>query len=177
MGKLAKTKGYLVGPMEFGSDNKTWRLDIQEKLSELNITFFDPYAHPFIADLEEGNQVSLKQQRAQGDLNDLEQKMKEIRRHDLAMVDKSDFIICVIKPDTPTWGTLDELVHAEGMNKPIFMHIVGGIRQCPLWLFSLVPLKHMYESMDDIVETLKKIDGGEIGTDSKRWKLLRPEYR
>ena len=177
MKKLFNTKTYLIGPLENGDDVSCWRDLVKTELNKIGVTCFDPTVHPFVLDIDEGQQVKLKQLRELGSLNDLQERMKSIRRHDLSMVDKSDFIICYIDPEKPTWGTVDELVHAERMNKPIFMFVEGGKRKCPLWLFALVPLNYIYNSLDDILEKIQKIDNDEIEIDSKRWKLMRPEFR
>ena len=89
----------------------------------------------------------------------------------------SDFIICKIDPEIPTYGTIDELVMAEALNRPVFMCVEGGKRNAPLWVYSLVPHKYMYDSLDEVINTIKGIDKGKIPIDSKRWKLFREEYR
>ena len=163
--------------MEYGENNREWRQEIKAKLSKLGILCFDPYDHPFIHDLDEGQQVKLKQLRERGNLNELEEKMKDIRRYDLSAVDRSDFIICVIDPDVPTWGTIDELVMAEALNRPVFMVVKGGKRKAPLWLYSLVPHRYMYNNLDEVIDVLCQINNGSVQIDSKRWKLMKEEYR
>jgi nucleoside 2-deoxyribosyltransferase len=174
---LRKTKTYCIGSMEYGDDNENWRATMADTLEEMGITCFNPYEHPFINNIDEGKQVQLQHLREKGDLNKLQTKMKTIRAYDLSMVDRSDFIIAYIKPNIPTYGTIDELVMAESLNRPVFICVEGGKRKAPLWLYSLTPHKYMYDSMDEILDTLRGIDSGSIVTDSKRWRLLREEYR
>ena len=177
MNLLNKTKTYLVGNMQYGQDNRSWRNDLSKQLHHMGITCFNPYSHPFIHQIDEGQQVKLKQLRDHGSLRELEERMKDIRRYDLSMVDRSDFIICKIDPEIPTYGTIDELVMAEALNRPVFMCVEGGKRNAPLWVYSLVPHKYMYDSLDEVINTIKGIDKGKIPIDSKRWKLFREEYR
>ena len=44
---LAKTKTYLIGPMQY-AEGRTWREDISEFLNSIDVTIFDPYKKPFI---------------------------------------------------------------------------------------------------------------------------------
>lgn len=174
---LKKTKCYSIGSMENGDDNVSWRHALEMELQKMGVTCFNPYSHPFIRQIDEGQQVKLQRLREKEDLNNLQERMKEIRRYDLSMVDKSDFIICKIDPLVPTYGTIDELVMAESLNRPVFICVEGGKRKAPLWLYSLCPHKYMYNSVDEIVQVLRGIDDGSIPTDSKRWRLLKYEYR
>lgn len=177
MSILAKCKTYLVGPLERSDDAVSWRTKVKKSLEKIEVISFDPTSHPYLLDIDEGKQDSLIEIRNTGNLNLLEEKMKQIRRFDLGMVDRADFIVAYIDPETQTWGSIDELVHAEGMNKPIFMCVEGGKRKCPLWLFSLVSHRYMYNSVDELLDKIEKIDSGEIEIDSKRWRLLKNEYR
>jgi nucleoside 2-deoxyribosyltransferase len=177
MNLLNKTKTYLAGPMEFGSNNLSWREEVEDFLSGMNITVMSPFNPPFIEKIDEGKQGFLKSVRENGDLYDLEERMKKIRRFDLGMVDKCDFMIVKLDPEVPTFGTLDELVHAEGMNKPIFLWCKGGKRKCPLYIYSLVSPKYMYDSLEDLLNKIKEINSGQMEIDSKRWRLLKMEYR
>jgi hypothetical protein len=49
---LEKTKTYLVGHMQYIS-GRNWRTEVTQKLSEINVTCFDPYEKPFMKDVEE----------------------------------------------------------------------------------------------------------------------------
>jgi nucleoside 2-deoxyribosyltransferase len=177
MNLLNKTKTYLIGPMEFGNDTESWRKQCEDRLSKLGIVCFNPHSHPFLVDIEEGKQSLLIELREQEKYDELEEAAKNIRRHDLKMVDKADFLICHIDPTIPTIGTIDELVNAERLDRPVFMFIEGGKKKCPTYLFSKVPHKYMYDSLEEILETIEKIDSGEIEIDSKRWKLMKECYR
>ena len=103
--------------------------------------------------------------------------MKEIRIYDLNLVDRSDFIIAHIIPDVASWGSAEELVTANRAKKPIFLSIEGGKSKCPLWILGMIPHRYIYNSLEEIILTLKMIDIGELSIDSNRWRLLREEYR
>jgi hypothetical protein len=55
--------------------------------------------------------------------------------------------------------------------------IEGTKKKCPLWLLGMFPHKYIYDSVDDILEMLIKIDEGKKEIDSDRWRLLKPEFR
>jgi hypothetical protein len=93
------------------------------------------------------------------------------------LVDRSDFIIAYINPKTPTFGTMEELVTAVKMKRPTFIAIAGSKKKTPLWLLGMFPHKYIYDSMDDILDMVIKIDSGEKEIDSDRWRLLKKEFR
>ena len=40
-----------------------------------------------------------------------------------------------------------------------------------------IPHKYIYDSLEEILGTIKKINDGEKVIDSDRWRLLKEEYR
>lgn len=176
--KLEKTKCYLIGCMQY-ADGRKWRDDVKKSLNEMNITVFDPYSKPFTIDIDEGEVVkqTLYQLLEEENYDEVARTFKTIRSYDLSMVDKSDFIICHIQPTIPTFGTVEELVTAVRMKRPVFIFVEGGKKKCPLWLFGMIPHHYIYNSMEEVIDKIKKIDNGEIEIDEDRWKLLRPELR
>lgn len=177
MGLLDRTRTYLIGNMEYGDDNEGWREEVEEKLSKLGVICFNPYDHPFIHRIDEGQKDSLKQLREKGEWDELERRMKDVGRYDLSAVDRSDFIICYLKPELPTFGTMHELVQAKISKRPVFLCVEGGKAAAPFWAFFLVPHQYMYSSMDEVVDTIEKMDAGTVPMDSDRWRLMKPEYR
>jgi hypothetical protein len=174
---LDKTKSYLIGYMEYGDGSK-WREMVAKELSPLGVTCFDPYKKPFESQIKEDpeTQAYLKSQR-ESNLKEVHDHMKEVIAFDLAMVDRSDFIICVINPKIPTYGTTHEIVVANQAKKPIFVAIEGGIKEAPLWLTGLLKPSYFYNSVEEIIEKLKKINSNEIKVDSDRWRFFRSEFR
>lgn len=174
---LDKTKSYLIGYMEYGDGSK-WREKVAEELEPLGVTCFDPYKKPFESEIKEDaeTQAYLKEQRA-SNLGYVHDHMKEVIAFDLAMVDRSDFIICVINPKIPTYGTTHEIVVANQAKKPIFVAVEGGVKETPLWLAGLIKPSYFYNSIEEIIDKLKKINSNEIQVNSDRWRFFRPEFR
>jgi len=175
---LYKTKTYLVGPMQY-RNGEDWRTYVQNILQKRCITVFNPYHKPFIKDVQEGDVVrkSTTELLEQEKYDEVVEVFKPIRSYDLAMVDRSDFIIANIIPEVPTIGTVEEIVTAVRMKKPIFMAVEGGKKKCPLWFFGMFPHKYIYNNLDDLVDMVCRIDDGIQEIDSDRWRLLRKEYR
>ena len=178
MNLLDKTKTYLVGHMQYLS-GRNWREEVTEKLAPLGITCFDPYKKPFIKDVEEDEatrqQMDVWMKTKQYDR--VTDRMKTIRAYDLNLVDRSDFIIAHLLPDVASWGSSEELVTAVRMKKPIFISMEGGKSKTPLWILGMLPHNYIYNSVDEILDMIKKIDSGEKDIDSDRWRLLRKELR
>lgn len=175
---LRKTKVYLVGHMQY-ANGENWRNGIEETLSEMGITVFNPYKKPFIKDVEEGEgfRGHLAEQMSKGEFGEVQKKMRQIRIYDLNLVDRSDFIIAHIIPSVASWGSAEELVTAVRMKKPTFISIEGGKKNTPLWLLGMFPHKYFYNSLEDLMIMVRMINSGEKEIDSDRWRLLREEYR
>jgi len=175
---LAKTRAYCIGHMQYG-DGRGWRDYVINELTPLGIQIFNPYDKPFIKDVDETEEAfkqaykDLKTERY--DL--VVSKMKEIRSYDLSLVDRSDFIIAVIDVKIPSWGTGEELSWAARLKRPTFICSTTSKSDIPLWVYGMFPHKYMYDSIEDAVDMIKKIDRAEIITDSNRWRLLRKELR
>ena len=179
MGILNGTSCYLVGPIEYAMDD-TWRFRTQKFLNSLGIKVYNPLQKPFLKDHnDEGKPevVALMKERENGNFDLVTEKMKEVRNYDLNLVDRCDFIIANIIPGVASWGSAEELVLASKIKRPIFLSSEGGIKKLPFWLFAVIPHKYVYSSVDDIMDTLGKIDRGEKELDNERWRLLKPEYR
>ena len=99
------------------------------------------------------------------------------RSYDLNLVDRSDFIIAHLLPDVASWGSAEEIVTAVRMKKPVFVSMEGGKTKTPLWMMGMMPHKYIYDSIEDVVDMIKRIDNGEKEIDSDRWRLLRKELR
>ena len=177
---LAKTKFYLVGGIEFEKDfGASWRDEIKEKLKSVNICWFDPLHKIFVKDVDESGaaQVNFRDLRSKGKFDELATQMKEIRSYDLSMVDRADAIIFYYDVNTPTTGSWEELFHGNSLKRPIFFICKQGVKNVPLWLFGTIPHKYFYNSIDEVVETIKSIDNGSKVLDNSRWRLLHKNYR
>ena len=105
------------------------------------------------------------------------EKMKDIRSHDLNLVDRSDFIIAHLEPSIASWGSAEEIVTAVRMKKPIFISMEGGKTKTPLWMMGMLPHHYVYDSIEQVLDMLGQIDSGSKKIDSDRWRLLRKELR
>lgn len=175
---LRKTKSYLVGSMEY-EEGRDWREKATTALHKMGVTVFDPYHKPYVKDVceDEVAREKLYEWKENEEWDRLAERFKTVRAYDLGLVDRSDFIIAYINPRVPSWGTAEEIVTACRAKKPTFIIIEGGKKATPLWIFGMFPHKFIYDSLDEVIEVLRKIDSGEKEVDSDRWRLLRPEYR
>lgn len=175
---LYRTKCYTIGAMEY-ADGSNWRTTVESVLTPRNITVFNPYTKPFINDSDESPDVRVRMRAAMkaGRYDEVTEWARTIRRFDLNLVDRSDFIITYIIPSTASWGTAEELSTAVASRKPIFTVIEGGIKNTPLWLMGQLKHKYLYDDIDQVLEMLKQIDDGKYPIDSPSWRLLKPELR
>jgi hypothetical protein len=178
MNTLNKTRTYLVGHMQYAS-GRDWREYVEEELNPLNITIFNPYKKPFVKDVDEDEETRKKiaLNMKDGHYSDVANRMKQIRSYDLNLVDRSDFIIAHLLPEVASWGSAEEIVTAVRMKKPIFISMEGGKNKTPLWMMGMLPHHYIYDTIEDVISMIKKIDSGEKDIDSDRWRLLKEELR
>ncbi len=175
---LEKTRTYLVGHMQYAC-GRDWREYVERELSSLGVVIFNPYNKPFVNDVDESEEERAKSSSnmENGHYNDVSKKMKRIRSYDLNLVDRSDFIIAHLLPNVASWGSAEELVTAVRMKKPVFVSMEGGKAKTPLWIMGMIPHHYIYDSIEELVTMIKKIDNGEKEIDSDRWRLLRRDLR
>lgn len=176
---LNHTKVYVVGAIQYDNNAREWRERATIELAKLGIIVFNPFEKPFVNSVPEDEMTKsfLLNKLADGDFETVRNHMKLIRAYDLRCVDLSDFIIANIDPQTASWGSADEIFTSLRMKKPVFLIVKGGVKKCPLWLLGSIPINFIYESLDDVIADLIKIDSGEKPIDCKYWKLLKPELR
>ena len=178
MGMLNRTRTYLIGHMQY-LEGRSWREEITPQLAALGVVVFDPYKKPFIDDVKEDElaRKHLGEWMKNAEYDRVSERMKRVRNFDLRICDLSDFVIAHIVPNVASWGAAEELVTCVRAKKPVFLSIEGGKKMTPLWIMGMFPHKYVYDSIDDVMVMLKKIDNEEKVIDSDRWKLLKPEYR
>lgn len=177
MGKLFGSRVYLIGAMDRVADNgAAWRDMLTPELHRLGVMVFNPLKKPLNEDCaieNEHNRDLRKQWKIDGDYHKLD-SVKRIRSTDLAMVDRSDFIIANIDTDVHACGTYEELFWANRCKKPVLVHCVQGKEGCPDWLFWTLPSVHIFSSWSGLLGTLDKVN--ETGTDETgRWILFDME--
>ncbi len=172
------TRCYLIGHMQY-ADGRGWRQDVKTALKDTGVIFFDPYIKPFVHDIpeDENARVRMKELMEAGQFDMVQQHMWEVRGYDLRLCDISDFFIAHILPSVASWGSAEELVTITREKKPIFLCIEGGKKKSPLWEMGKIPHKYMYDSIEEIIDSVKAIDAGIIKMNSDRWKLLKKCYR
>jgi|LSQX01.1.fsa_nt_gb hypothetical protein len=185
MGKLDGALGYLSGAMEFVKDNGVaWRRKFISLVREagLDIDLIDPTNKPG-ENVGENHtyQVALQ---SNGKFKELQEYVKRYRHLDLRYTDISDFLIVVVDPTIPQWGTSNETYMAEAQHKPTFFVCEDGLYNLPRWLFGVVdqiceedPAEAMrqanvYTCIEDVVEELQKLDRGDKPL-SDEWVLVR----
>jgi len=184
---LAKTKTYLIGPMQY-AEGRTWREDISEFLKSIDVTIFDPYKKPFINAPDETESthnelchlMETGKRKAELDFSGFDMvanHMKKVRSFDLSMVDRADFIICYLDPAVPTFGTMEELSWACRCKKPTFIVIEGGKKKTPFWVMGMSPHKYIYNSFEEVEKVISDIDSGEEKISSDRWRLFETHLR
>lgn len=176
---LNRTRCYLVGAMENDSKGADWRDMMMIDLECTGIIFFSPYQRPFLNDIPEDETArkELASWMERGDYDLVANRMTQIRAHDLRLVDISDFIIARIDPKVATYGTVEEITTAVREKKPVFLCVEGGKKKTPLWLLGMFPHKYIYDSLDEVIETILAIDKGTVKLSSDRWRLLTDKYR
>ncbi|MAF43964.1 MAG: hypothetical protein CMI54_07375 [Parcubacteria group bacterium] len=175
---LNKTRTYLVGHMQYAS-GRDWREYVEGELEPMGIRIFNPYKKPFVKDVneDETTRIKIEQSMSYEHYSDVANRMKQIRSYDLNLVDRSDFIVAHLLPEVASWGSAEEIVTAVRMKKPIFVSMEGGKTKTPLWMMGMLPHHYIYDSIECVVDMIKKIDAGEKQIDSDRWRLLKKELR
>ncbi len=74
-----------------------------------------------------------------------------------------------------TYGTIHEIVVARQQKKPVMIIWEGGKDSCSGWLQWLVGHDNVFDTMDDLVEQLRKIAQGETAYNANDWLLLQLE--
>lgn len=180
MGKLDLACGYLSGPMEFVADHGVvWRRKFIKLAQEadLNLDFIDPTDKPGGKEIHIGeNKETQATMQREGRWEELAAYVHAYRRFDLRFVDVSDFLIAVVDPTIPQWGTSNEVYVAEQQHKPMFFICDGGLGKLPRWLFDVIEFdnnrSNVYTSIEDVVQILSMLDNGELPLNDK-WVLIR----
>ena len=173
---LEKAIAYLAGPMDVAVDGgKEWRKYIIEGLKKRNINMvvLDPTNKPKCLTPElDGEQQIHQKLKKNHKWKELSKHIKKIVREDCRMVDLSDLIIVKIDKNIYACGTYNEVSIASVQNKPTLAIIEGGKENAPSWLFGILDYKTMFDSEDECLDYLEKINDGKIKLNSK-WVLIR----
>lgn len=183
-GKLDGACCYLSGPMEFVADHGVeWRRKFVRlaKEAKLKIDFLDPTNKPGGEDIKIGeNKEHQAKLQKEGKWVELRNYVHQYRRYDLRFVDYSDFLVVVVDPTVPQWGTSNEVYVSEMQHKPVFFIVEGGMYNLPRWLFDVVDVDDYYKgtqcnvfsSVEEVIEHLVELNDGRRHMDD-RWVLVR----
>jgi len=180
MNTLNGTRAYTVGNLEFDSFTSAaqWRQKLIEALTPIGIQILSPLDnmfktfHPETAGWNRELRSMLKDPNR---WNEVHEAAKLVRNRDLAMVDASQFLVAVLNPDKPTFGTTDELITAKRSCKPIFLVIPErGYSAIPIWLASYFKPEDVYESVDEVIRELYRINSEPVeNLNNKYWKIFK----
>ena len=177
-GVLDGSIAYLIGSIDEAPDDGVgYRREIisLSKKYDLKIKYLDPTNKLKGLQGEIGSeQDRIERYFRRKRWKDLTNFMKMIVRADLRQVDLSDFVIAKIDKSVHMCGSYHEIILADIEKKPILTVIEGGKREAPAWLFGILDHKLMFDSEDECVRYLDKINRGEVKLDD-RWVLLRKQ--
>jgi len=189
-GKLDGACGYLSGPMEFVADHGVeWRRKFIKLIREagLDIDLIDPTDKPGGEDIKIGENKAVQEQlQRDGRFRELQEYVHEYRRYDLRFVDISDFLVTVVDPRVPQWGTGNEVYLGEGQHKPNFFICENSLYNLPRWLFDVIDKietddpeeaikqSNVYQSVEDVVAELVALNSGQKPL-SDEWVLVRKD--
>jgi len=152
---------YLAGPMTDLHDlGIGWRQAITPELKAMGVVVLDPTNKPIDIGREDAEaRAEFRAMRDAGDLEGVRQVMKVIRRVDLRCVDLSSFVI-VRLDGTPTMGSYEEIAMSVREQKPTLIWLDGTLTKTNVnpWLLSQVPLEHIFESQQELLGYLHRID-------------------
>ena len=105
-------KLYLAHPLEDRIKFRNWQIKIEREIG-INIVnpFYDVY-NPHIEELDAGKKIK-----------NLDYNM--IVQRDISLIAASDGIITIIN-NTKSYGTIQEMVYAKMLNKPVYSLITSG---------------------------------------------------
>jgi len=178
VGLLYNTRVYLGGNIENSNDFCGWRDDLAKEFEKLSIICLDPTKDVFIKSFIENKKMNqtIKKWREDGEFDKLQRVMKKIVSKDLRMVDICDFAIFRLEPETPTFGTIHELINCATDRKPILI-LIDDKHKLPLWILRYVDMNCVFENKSSLMSFLISVDKKEKTLDDRFWKILQPEYR
>lgn len=175
MNRLAGYNCYGAGAMDRVADGgELWRDYLTPKLEDMGIIFLNPCKKPIdigVEDKENREEINLLKQN--GSYNEISSdKRKKIRTTDLRMVDMSHFLIVNLDLDVHPCGTYEELFWANRCKKPILVHMEQGKVNTPNWLLWTIPHQFIFDTWDDMLSYLKRVDDGTDTETYNRWMFF-----
>ena len=169
--RLDRSQVYLVGAMDRVPDGGTnWRQRITPFLKEMGVTVINPCEKP-VHNVSEDDDTRywIEYYKETEQYDKIKEKFSIIRCADLRCVDVSDFIIAHIDLDVHACGTYEEIVTANRQKKPILIWCEQGKKQAPNWLFFMLPHRHIFSNLDEIILYLQNIHSSPSINHDDRW--------
>lgn len=174
---------YLCGPIDAAEDGgQQWREDYILKLIDMGFKkeqIFNPCKKPISHQLFnlDNEQKLMHDAKNKEDWDGLCEIVDQIAHIDLRLIDFSSLMIAYFPIDkkgnrVPTYGSMHEIVEARRQKKPVFVVWPGGKKTCSGWLMWLVGHKNIFETIEELIEHLKKVSNGEVPYNAKDWLLL-----
>lgn len=172
MNKLKNKTCYLIGAIDKADDlGATWRSEIQSVLIDrFNVNIYNPLEKPINIGIEDKHSRHKRRLlKADKRFEEFSNEIKIIRRVDLRMVDKSDFLICYIDTDIFMCGTFEECSLANRQKKPVIVFCKQGVENIPDWLFGMLPYQLFFNNIEEVINYLESIDNGTNSEYLNRW--------
>lgn len=163
---------YLIGAIDRAPDEGAgWRQILQKQLRKrYGCNVYNPLEKPIQTGIEdEKSRIQRRQWKESGEYDKLSAEVKIIRRVDLRMVDKADFMVCYIDLNVVFCGTMEEISLANRQKKPIIIFCKQGKKNIPDWLFGMLPHEMFFDNIDQVIEYLDGINNRKDTRDFGRW--------
>lgn len=157
---------YLSGPIEFDSEKTNWREEPTQRLQEMGVRVFDPYADP-----KQQKWQQLQTAREAKDFKTMRRVAKQFVRKDLNIVDRADFVVAYLPYKVPTTGTHHEIINSCNAKKPTLLVCPQGKEMVPIWYYGFVRPRYMFGSWNDLFAYLTAVDSGDHKKDW-RWAFV-----
>lgn len=165
MNYLTNKRCYLSGPIEHASTD--WRIYPTKVLTEeFGVDLYNPFGDP-----KHQWKDRLIEARNNKDLKTIRNIAKKFVRKDLAMIDRSDFLVCFLPLNVATYGTCHELINSVNAKKPSLIVGTDHIVNIPFWFHGFIDQALMFASWDELFVYLKEVDEGKH-KDNDKWSFV-----
>lgn len=172
MNRLKNKTCYLIGAIDRANDlGATWRSEITPVLTNnFGVNVYNPLEKPIDTGLEDAKSRARRNKlKKQGKFKRLSTEGRIIRRVDLRMVDKADFLICYLDLDIFACGTFEEAFLANRQKKPVIFVCKQGVKNMPDWLFWTFPYEMFFDNFTDALTYLSQVNDGTNNKHLNRW--------
>jgi len=176
-GNLYNSRCVLSGAIDrVADDGVQWRKYVKEECAkrDIHIKFFDPCDKPKELGSEIGTEkIAVQRLVKEGKWKEAQKAVRIFRHFDLRAIDWCDFVIAKIDINVHACGTYDEIFLAEREHKLILIIMGEGQvkSDIPSWLISFINEEEVFDTEDDCIDYLCKLNSGEVELDD-RWVKL-----